>query len=604
MQCVTCRHENSAEVTFCSACGSALDVRGGAAQGIYTPLLPRNTRLHNGAYAVGEVLGQGGFGITYKGGDLSLRRYVAIKEFFPHGCIRQNTTVLPSQESAADYNAVKSKFVEEARLLAGFSHPGIVRVFGVFQENNTAYMVMEFLEGKTLGKLIEESGALSEKVALSHIRAVADALEHVHASNLIHRDIKPDNICVTGDGRTVLIDFGTARAFVSGKTVRQTAMLTPGYAPLEQYGQQARFGSFTDVYALGATLYHCLTGQMPAPATDRIAGVDVAPPHQLNPLVSLATSQAVMHTLQIKATERPQNMREFLAELDGSSVPRPDLSPATTPHDILVCAAGSGDHLSIGDATEAAPEGATIRVLPGTYREGLLLQKSLVLLGAQSPGDELPIIEWDAGNVCKFEGGSGMIRGFEFRGVAGTAGKRFHALSASGGLWKLENCVISCDSLCALRVSGEANIECVKSAFMSERLDGISVEGGDKLHLKQCHSQSNGRHGLHQKSAPHEATRVEDAVFDLNRGCGAFLADGEAVIENSSLCGNGRAGIEVEEGTGVQLLRSRLCSNKSQGVIAALGASGAIEGCDVTGNRFGAFDVPHGGHLRRGHNKE
>jgi len=553
---------------------------------------------------VGEVLGQGGFGITYKGIDFSLRRYVAIKEFFPQGCIRQNTTVLSSQESAEDYNTVKSKFVEEARLLAQFSHPGIVRVFGVFQENNTAYMVMEFLEGMTLGKLIEANGALAEGAALSHVGAIADALEQVHACGLIHRDIKPDNICVTVDVRTVLIDFGTARAYTSGKTVKQTAMLTPGYAPLEQYGQQARFGSFTDVYALGATLYHCLTGQMPAPATDRVAGVEVAPPHQLNPSISFATSQAVMRALQIKASERPQDVREFLAELERPSAPRSDSSTETTPHDILVCAGGSGDHLCIGAAIEAAPEGATIRVLPGTYRESLRLQKSLVLLGAQNPGDELPVIEWDAGNVCKIEGGSGTMRGFEFRGVAGAAGKRFHALNASGGLWKLENCAIFCDSLCALRVGGEANIECVKSAFGSERLDGISIEGGRQLHLKQCQSQNNGRHGLHQKSAPHQTTRVEDAALDSNRGCGVFLAVGEAVIENSSLCGNGRAGIEVEERACVQLLRSHLCFNKSQGVVAAFGASGTIEGCDVTGNRFGAFDVPHGGYLRRGQNKE
>ena len=284
--------------------------------------LARDTRLRSGNYIIGPVLGQGGFGITYKAGDMALRRFVAIKEFFPFGAGRNSGTVQPTGGmTQASYEETKKKFLEEARTLARFSHPAIVRVFGVWEENNTAYMSMEFLEGKTLQKLIEEKGSIPEKAAVAHIKAVAEALEQVHATGLIHRDIKPDNICVTNDGRTVLIDFGTARAFASGKTVKQTAMLTPGYAPLEQYGQQARFGSFSDAYALGATLYHCLTGRMPAPATDRVSGVEVQAPDQVNPAISPGVSRAVMHAMQIKAADRPQSMREFITELETPATP-------------------------------------------------------------------------------------------------------------------------------------------------------------------------------------------------------------------------------------------------------------------------------------------
>ena len=170
MICAVCGHQNPDNAQTCAACGAALGLSAtgtplsgtpgiatggtsshGIAPAAYSPHLAKGTRLNNGNYAVGEVLGQGGFGITYKGGDLNLRRYVAIKEFFPQGCARQNATVQPAGAlSAADYAGVKAKFIEEARTLARFSDAGIVRVFGVFEENNTAYMVMEFLEGSTL----------------------------------------------------------------------------------------------------------------------------------------------------------------------------------------------------------------------------------------------------------------------------------------------------------------------------------------------------------------------------------------------------------------------------------------------------------------------
>ena len=253
MQCVTCYHENSPEAKTCSACGSLLDAHADS----YSPALPQGVRLQNGAYEVGEELGAGGFGITYKGRDVSLRRSVAIKEFFPEGsATRQNVTVLPNRKlGSTEYNNIKSKFIDEAHRLARFSHPSIVRVFGVFEENNTAYMVMEFLEGHSLAQKITQKGSLSEKEVVDIAGIVGDALAAVHAEGLIHRDIKPDNIMLTNDGRVVLIDFGTARAFASDKTVKHTAMLTPGYAPLEQYGHHARFGVFTDIYALGAGEY-------------------------------------------------------------------------------------------------------------------------------------------------------------------------------------------------------------------------------------------------------------------------------------------------------------------------------------------------------------
>ena len=319
MLCLTCNSANPDTASFCGTCAAPLS------PGISAPsshLLTAGTRLQGGVYSIGKVLGQGGFGITYLGTDTRLRRLTAIKEFFPQGCLRQATTVQPSGAlTLGDYQGARSKFLDEARVLAQFQHPGIVHVYTSFEENNTAYMVMEALRGKTLLTLVEERGPLPVSEAVGYIEKVGEALATVHQAKLLHRDIKPDNVIVTDDGRVVLLDFGTAREFATGNTRRMTAMLTPGYAPLEQYGQQARFGVFTDVYALGATFYHLLTGQIPVQATDRMMGVELQPPHRLNRAVPSAVSDAVVWAMQVPVQDRPQTVGEFLRALRGGVTP-------------------------------------------------------------------------------------------------------------------------------------------------------------------------------------------------------------------------------------------------------------------------------------------
>jgi serine/threonine protein kinase len=276
--------------------------------------------LQGAIYSVGRVLGQGGFGITYLGSDSGLKRAVAIKEFFPQtqGCSRVGTTVHPGgMISPVDFRMERDKFLAEGQRLARFQHPSIVKVFSLFEENNTAYMVMELLKGRTLLKIVEEDGRLDERRAVTYITQVAEALDVIHGSELLHRDVKPENIIVKEDGRAVLVDFGTAREFAAGKTRRMTTSLTPGYAPLEQYGQRARFGVFTDIYALGATLYHVVTGEMPVQATDRAAGVELPSPQKLNPTISVAVSDAVLWALEMRVQDRPQSVRDFITAITG-----------------------------------------------------------------------------------------------------------------------------------------------------------------------------------------------------------------------------------------------------------------------------------------------
>jgi serine/threonine protein kinase len=314
MICPFCGAEVGNAIT-CPQCGATFTIPSVSLS------LPLGTKLFGGKYSVGKVLGQGGFGITYMGADTVLSRPVAIKELFPEGCQRNGTTVQPTRITPSDFSSMKQKFLDEARLLASLNHPGIVKVYDFFEENNTAYMVMEYLRGKSLAKLVEErGGALSEQEAVGYILKVCEALDVVHKAGYLHRDIKPENIIVCGDGRVVLIDFGAARAYMAGKTGRMTVILTPGFAPLEQYAEQAKRGAYTDIYALGATLYYLLTGQVPVSAADRFSGVELRGVREINGRVSRQVEEAVMKAMAMKVDERPQSVEEFVKLLTSPSV--------------------------------------------------------------------------------------------------------------------------------------------------------------------------------------------------------------------------------------------------------------------------------------------
>ena len=333
--CPICASPVTADARSCPTCGAPLTppVGGNTGKPSHAAALKPGTRLDSGGFSVGRVLGHGGFGITYLGADLRRGHPVALKEFFPAGSSRQELDVIPPvtlQGSA--YQSALGRFLEEGRILARFRHPGIVDVYGVFQENATAYMAMEYLRGQTLAeRMAAYGGPLPEAELLALARALTAALETIHDAGFLHRDIKPENV-ILAEGedtpRPVLIDFGATREFASNKTLRQSVVLTPGYAPLEQYAQQARRGPFTDIYALAATLYHLATGEQPPAATDRAMGVALKPPRALNPALGVAFERALLHGLEMAVDRRPQHARAFYHELAG--LPPPPV-PAPAP---------------------------------------------------------------------------------------------------------------------------------------------------------------------------------------------------------------------------------------------------------------------------------
>jgi parallel beta-helix repeat protein len=297
--------------------------------------LPAGTLLANGRYQLQQVLGQGGFAITYLALDTQLKRTVAIKELCPQGCVRDaHNQVAPITLPPDQFAQIRQRFVEEAQLVAQLNHPGIVRIYDVFQQNNTGYMVMEYLHGETLGaKLKRAGGVLPVDEAVDYILQVCDALEVVHRAGYIHRDIKPDNIIHCEDERLVLIDFGAARHFVANQTATYTVMLTPSYAAPEQYSSAGRLDPRTDIYGLAATLYHLITGVPPLPALDRTSGFDLPPPHLVEPEVGEALSRAIQQGLSMRMDERPASVAEF-AQLINEALEEDLQPPASVPSSV------------------------------------------------------------------------------------------------------------------------------------------------------------------------------------------------------------------------------------------------------------------------------
>ena len=282
--------------------------------------LSSGSSLQGGKYRIVRVLGQGGFGITYEAEQVSLGRRVAVKEFFMKDvCNRDGSTShvsVPSVGSRELVEKFRQKFLREARMIASMKNPHIVRIYDVFEENGTAYYVMEYLSGGSLQQVVRNSGRLKESVALACIREAADALGYIHLLNTLHLDVKPSNLMLDEEGNVVLIDFGISKHYdESGSQTSSTPVgISKGFAPLEQYKQGSDIKSFTpatDIYALGATLYALLTGTNPPEAPD--VNDDGLP---IICGVSSVVMQAIECAMQPRRKDRPQSVAAFLQLLD------------------------------------------------------------------------------------------------------------------------------------------------------------------------------------------------------------------------------------------------------------------------------------------------
>ena len=301
--------------------------------------LPAQYRLH--WYTLERVLGQGGFGITYLARDTNLDQAVAIKEYLPVDVAtrRADATVRARTDDQHErYRWGLERFIREARTLARFDHPNIVRVHSVFEFNDTAYMVMRFEEGENFAALLERRRTLPEAELLRVLLPILDGLELVHNAGFIHRDIKPDNIHIRADGSPVLLDFGSARlALGHARTV--TILVAPGYAPFEQYYSSGESqGPWTDIYGLGATAYRAISGIVPMDAIARSKGILGSTREILVPASAVGSGRysgrllkAIDHALEFSEKDRPQTLAQWRSELTGAGAEQPAATAALAP---------------------------------------------------------------------------------------------------------------------------------------------------------------------------------------------------------------------------------------------------------------------------------
>uniref|UniRef100_UPI003FF00EC2 serine/threonine protein kinase n=1 Tax=Anaerobutyricum hallii TaxID=39488 RepID=UPI003FF00EC2 len=270
-----------------------------------------------------SVLGQGGFGITYLGMDELYQRKVAIKEFFPQGIVTRNTeyedtVTVTYVEEKADYEKGKERFLKEARTMAKFSkNEGIVKVLDFFEINNTAYIVMEYLEGITLKQYIRENQRITLEELVRLLVPLIESLDEIHSQGMIHRDISPDNIMVLPDGRIKLMDFGAARDYTKFGEKTLSIVLKPGYAPPEQYQTHGIQGPWTDIYALCATMYKCITGETPPDAIDRVIDDHLKKISEFGITIPPQVESVIIKGMSVSAKDRYQDIKDFCEDLYG-----------------------------------------------------------------------------------------------------------------------------------------------------------------------------------------------------------------------------------------------------------------------------------------------
>lgn len=359
--------------------------------------LPNGHLLQKGKYRITHVVGQGGFGITYKGvwftevkgslGTVKTEVPIAIKEyFFKNYCYREEESYavkVHSETGNSIFHKFKEKLIAEARILSEVHHPNIVNVLEVFEENNTAYIAMEYISGLSLKEMMEREGHLSENKVLKYIHQIGDALQFIHDNNILHLDIKPSNILIDRRDNARLIDFGVSKRYDTVQEETSTEMLTlsKGFASIEQYDNEGiqNFTPYPDIYSLGATMYNLLTGKIPTESILR-ATRPLAKPSELNPNISSKTETVICKAMEVVAENRFNTVQEMLDALDK---PVEEINEIITKHP---------QNISIGGDTTLIFNSTAHTTEPSSLDEQTILNQDVPVLQPKKKNKRLYLI--------------------------------------------------------------------------------------------------------------------------------------------------------------------------------------------------------------------
>ena len=355
--------------------------------------LRKGTRLI-GRYIIEGVLGQGGFGITYLGIDELHEKKVAIKEFFPQGIVTRNieyqdTVTVTFVGEKDNYEKGKERFLKEARTMAKFSKDeGIVKALDFFEINNTAYIVMEYLEGITLKQYLRENQRIAPEDLIELLVPLIESLDEIHSQGMIHRDISPDNIMVLPDGRIKLMDFGAARDYTEFGEKSLSIVLKPGYAPPEQYQTHGIQGPWTDIYALCATMYKCITGENPPDAIERVMDDSLKKISEFGIVIPPQEEAAIIKGMSVSAKDRYQDIKDFCEDLYGAyketpasenkeSEIKPDLIKENVEDKVNTSAEGTPESESLASEEDVESEKESAKENRETVSQKKIDRKSL-----------------------------------------------------------------------------------------------------------------------------------------------------------------------------------------------------------------------------------
>ena len=355
--------------------------------------LRKGTRLI-GRYTIEGVLGQGGFGITYLSIDELHEKKVAIKEFFPQGIVTRNieyqdTVTVTFVGEKENYEKGKERFLKEARTMAKFSKDeGIVKALDFFEINNTAYIVMEYLEGITLKQYLRENQRIAPEDLIELLVPLIESLDEIHSQGMIHRDISPDNIMVLPDGRIKLMDFGAARDYTEFGEKSLSIVLKPGYAPPEQYQTHGVQGPWTDIYALCATMYKCITGENPPDAIERVMDDSLKKISEFGIVIPPQEEAAIIKGMSVSAKDRYQDIKDFCEDLYGAyketpasenkeSEIKPDLIKENVEDKVNTSAEGTPESESLASEEDVESEKESAKENRETVSQKKIDRKSL-----------------------------------------------------------------------------------------------------------------------------------------------------------------------------------------------------------------------------------
>jgi F-box protein 11 len=604
--CNRCGAPNRPQARFCTSCGQRLQI-GNTPVHSLTGMLSPNVLLGQ-RYRVVKLIGQGGMGAVYQVEDLRLRRAVrAAKELSQNGM------------SGQELREATEAFEREAQMLAQLSSAHLPRIYDHFPENGRWYLVMDYIEGETLAerldKITDGKFTPSQAVRIAYQLCIVLHDLHTYQPPIIFRDLKPGNIMLTAQNHVYLIDFGIARFFKQGQMKDTVALGSPGYAAPEQYGR-AQTTPSSDIYSLGATLHQMLSGYDPSADPFQFADLqlDRSPGGP-----ALATLVAEM--VELKREKRPagalevkQRLEEIACQLGitlAQEVHTPVLSspagplvtaryPAILPgsiqatsHGLVVDQTGAGQYRTISEALAAASPGERVLVRPGHYRESLLLDKSVELLGT-GPKEQI-IVEGVNGSSLRMRAAQATVRGLTL--YYKSASRPAHVVDISEGQLLLEDCDISSGSsscACIFIYSAAANPTVRRCRIHDSTTEGIVCDGGAKGTIEDCEISGNKSTGLVIRNSADPLVR--HCQFYNGTGNGIFVyANGKGTIEDCTISSHLWAAVAIEDGGNPFLNRCEIYDGKGPGVYVSRRGRGILEQCNIHSNAQTGVVVLHAG---------